>query len=51
MSTASHHVRSAALPLVAWIVVGEAPMQRIEMAVLVSIYALLMPIIIALALR
>ena len=50
MSAPSDHVRSA-FPLVALIVEGEPPMYRIETVVLVSLYALLAPLIITLALR
>jgi|HubBroStandDraft_1064217.scaffolds.fasta_scaffold852179_2 hypothetical protein len=46
----SERARSAFCP-VTRLVEGEAPMQRIEMIVLVGLYALLTPLIITLALR
>jgi hypothetical protein len=50
MSAPRDHGRFA-FPPVAPIVEGEPPMYRIETVVLVSLYALLAPLIIALALR
>ena len=50
MSAPSDRARSA-FPLVELIVEGAPPMCRIETVVLVSLYALLAPLIITLALR